>query len=167
MMTIKDFKELLEERFGLGVVTPPTVAPGQNFLVIFKEKLLEVADFLYNSDKTYFDSLSCITGVDNGPTAGTIDVVYNFYSIPYNHHLMLKVELRRNIEGESIPEIPSLSRIWRTADWLERETYDLIGINFTNHPDLRRILLPADWIGHPLRKDYSNPEKYHGIKVEY
>jgi NADH-quinone oxidoreductase subunit C len=167
MMMIKDFKDLLDERFGQGIVSPGALAPDQNFLIIYKEKLVEVCQFLYSSDKTYFDSLSCITGVDNGTTAATIDVVYNLYSIPYNHHLMLKVELRRNVEGESIPEIPSLAHIWRTADWLERETYDLMGINFTNHPDLRRILLPADWAGHPLRKDYSTPEKYHGIKVDY
>jgi NADH-quinone oxidoreductase subunit C len=166
-MTIKDFKELLDERFGAEIVIPPVLPSEQNFLVIYKEKLLEVAEFLYSSEKCYFDSLSCITGVDNGPAAGTIDVVYNFYSIPYHHHLMLKVELRRNVEGEALPDVPSLAHIWRTADWLERETYDLVGINFTGHGDLRRILLPADWTGHPLRKDYSTPEKYHGIKVDY
>lgn len=166
-MTLNELKELIEERFGIATVMPSASPSGQNFLIIFKERLVEVLQFLYSSDKTYFDFLSSITGVDNGPTGATIDVVYNLYSIPYDHHLMIKVELRRNVEGESIPEIPSVSSIWRTADWLERETYDLVGINFTDHPDMRRILLPADWEGHPLRKDYQNPDYYHGIKVEY
>lgn len=166
-MNLAEFKELIEGRFGVGVVTPNTLAADQNFMIIFKEKLVEVFQFLHSSDKTYFDFLSSINGVDNGELAGTIDVIYNLYSIPYNHHLMVKVELRRNVENEPIPEIPSVSSIWKTANWLERETYDLVGIRFTDHPDLRRILLPADWVGHPLRKDYKLPDYYHGIKVEY
>jgi NADH-quinone oxidoreductase subunit C len=65
------------------------------------------------------------------------------------------------------PEVPSLSGIWKTADWHEREAYDFFGIQFTGHPNLTRILLPADWEGHPLRKDYVEQERYHGIKVKY
>jgi NADH-quinone oxidoreductase subunit C len=116
----------------------------------------------------YFDSLSCITGMDNGPQAGTMEVIYNLYSIPYDLHLMLKVRLERpKTANDPLPEVPSLTGIWKSADWMERETYDLLGIRFSGHPDLRRILLPADWEGYPLRKDYELQEYYHGIKVRY
>jgi NADH-quinone oxidoreductase subunit C len=96
-----------------------------------------------------------------------MEIVYNLYSIPYNSQLTLKVELIRNKADEPLPELPSVSHIWRTADWHEREAYDLMGIKFSGHPDLRRILLTADWQGHPLRKDYQIQETYHGIKVAY
>ena len=63
-----------------------------------------------------------------------------------------------------LPEVASLAGVWRTADWHEREVYDLSGVSFTGHPDLRRILCPEDWVGHPLRKDYEMPLEYHGIR---
>ena len=114
----------------------------------------------------FFDLLECITGIDNGSEENTLELVYNLYSIPFDHKLTLKTKLER-VKGSNIPEIESISALWKSANWMERETYDLIGIRFTNHPDLRRILLPADWKGHPLRKDYSDEEYYHGIKILY
>ena len=126
------------------------------------EDIVPVCLELLQNPSAYFDMLSCITGVDNGPEAGTMEVIYNLYSIPFNHHLMLKVLLPRNN-----PEIESVTHIWKTANWHEREIYDMFGINFKNHPDLRRILLPADWEGHPLKKDYRQQDYYRGIKVEY
>ena len=129
---------------------------------IQKEDLLGVAKNLLQNPSTYFDMLSCVTGIDNGTDAGTMEVVYNLYSIPYNHHLMIRVVLPREK-----PEIESVSSIWKTADWHEREIFDMYGIYFLNHPDLRRILMPADWEGHPLRKDYKHQEYYRDIKVEY
>ncbi len=79
---------------------------------------------------------------------------------------MLKVILPRWKDDEEgrLPEVPSVADIWRTADWHEREVYDLSGVNFTNHPSLHRILCPEDWVGHPLRKDYEMPLEYHGIR---
>jgi NADH-quinone oxidoreductase subunit C len=88
--------------------------------------------------------------------------VYNLYSIPFNHHLMIKILLPRDK-----PEIESVSHIWKTANWLEREVFDMYGVHFKNHPDLRRILMPADWEGYPLRKDYKHQAYYRDIKVEY
>lgn len=131
-------------------------------IIISADDLVNVCQTLFENTSTYFDQLSCLTGIDNGTAAGTMEVVYNLYSIPFNHHLTIKVILPRDK-----PEIPTVSHIWKTADWHERETYDLLGIKFINHPDLRRILLPADWEGHPLQKDYKHQDYYRGIKVEY
>lgn len=135
--------------------TPPAVR-------LDKQDLMGVALNLQQNPATYFDMLSCITGIDNGTDAATMEIAYNLYSIPYNHHLMIKVVLPRDK-----PEIESVSHVWRTADWHEREIFDMYGIHFINHPDLRRILMPADWEGHPLRKDYTHQEYYRDIKVEY
>jgi NADH-quinone oxidoreductase subunit C len=125
-------------------------------------KLVEVATELYNNPQTYFDQLSCVTGIDNGADTKTMEVIYHLYSIPYNLSLALKVILDRND-----PRVPTLSSVWRTANWLERETYDMFGIVFENHPDPRRILMPADWDGFPLRKDYKEQEKYREVQVKY
>lgn len=127
-----------------------------------KEDLLLVARALLENPIAYFDMLSCVTGIDNGPDAGTMEVVYNLYSVPFNNQLMIKVSLVRQK-----PEIESVSYIWKTADWHEREIFDMYGVNFLHHPDLRRILMPADWEGHPLRKDYKQQQYYRDIKVEY
>ncbi|MFT6828067.1 MAG: NADH-quinone oxidoreductase subunit C [Roseivirga sp.] len=131
-------------------------------IIIDVKNLIEVMSFLQSDDQLYFDSLSCITGLDNGPEDNSMEVIYNLYSIPFNHHLMVKVKLEREN-----PAINSLTGLWKTADWHEREAYDLFGIHFNNHPDLRRILLPADWEGFPLKKDYQHQEYYRGVKVEY
>jgi len=92
--------------------------------------------------------------------------VYNLASIPYQTQLMLKVEIENNRRFDNLPEIPSVAAVWRTAEWHEREAFDLMGIFFTGHPDLRRILLPDDWQGYPLRKDYEDAETYHGIAIK-
>ena len=129
---------------------------------IHEADLVNVCQELHQNQQTYFDMLSCVTGIDNGPAAGTIEIAYNLYSIPYNLHLMLKVTIPRD-NGE----VDSLAGIWKTAVWHERELFDLFGVRFRNHPDLRRILLPADWEGHPLRKDYKPQEYYKNIKLDY
>jgi NADH-quinone oxidoreductase subunit C len=129
---------------------------------IHESDLVPVCEELFTNQQTYFDLLSCITGIDNGPAAGTIEIAYNLYSIPYNIHLMLKVSVNRDNA-----EVDSVASIWKTANWHEREIYDMFGVSFRNHPDLRRILLPADWVGNPLRKDYKHQEYYKNIKVDY
>ena len=88
-------------------------------------------------------------------------VVYHLGSSSYKHKIALKVEV-----GRDEPKVPTVERVWRIANWHERETYDMYGIVFEGHSDLRRILCPDDWEGYPLRKDYQVQEFYRGIKVE-
>ncbi len=142
--------------------TPPS-------LVIEATQIAAVCALLHRHEATYFDHLACLTGLDNGPEQGTMEVVYHLTSIPYNRQLALQVVLPRPTEaGEAaMPRVPSVTAIWRGANWHEREAYDLLGIYFEQHPDLRRILMPADWQGHPLRKDYQEQAYYHGLTVPY
>lgn len=131
-------------------------------IIIDRDKIVKVSQVLREHASCYFDMLSCITGLDNGNEVNTMEVIYNIYSIPFNHHLMLKVILSREN-----PEIDSVISVWRSADWQEREVFDMYGIVFKGHPDLRRILMPADWEGYPLRKDYQTQEEYNGVTVKY
>lgn len=130
-------------------------------LVVDAATLKQVCERLHKNPETYFDMLTCITGVDNGPEANTMEVIYHLYSIPFHQSLMLKV-----IVSRENPEVETLTTIWKSANWLEREVFDMFGIVFKNHPDLRRILMPADWDGNPLRKDYKHQETYRGIKID-
>ncbi len=161
-MQFLEIKTALIEKFGEGIVLSENTSFVQPQLQISSEKINEVCLFLRDTDQLYFDYMTCLSGMDNGPEKKTMEVIYHLYSIPYNHSIILKVETDREN-----PEVPTVSNIWRTADWHEREAYDMFGIKFTNHPDLRRILLPADWEGFPLRKDYQEQEYYHGIKVKF
>lgn len=160
-MTLEELKELIQTNYPTAIVGEDLAATPKA-LLIKTDEIHQVCEFLHASEKTYFDQLSCLTGLDNGVEAGTMEVVYNLYSIPYDLHLMLKTVLDRNK-----PETQTVSDIWKTADWHEREAYDLLGIHFTSHPDLRRILLPDDWEGFPLRKDYVEQERYHDIVVKW
>ncbi|MBX2915867.1 MAG: NADH-quinone oxidoreductase subunit C [Cyclobacteriaceae bacterium] len=130
-------------------------------LVIDAATLTQVCERLHKNPEAYFDMLTCITGVDNGTEANTMEVIYHLYSIPFHQSLMLKVIVPREN-----PEVETLTTIWKSANWLEREVFDMFGIVFKNHPDLRRILMPADWDGNPLRKDYKHEETYRGIKID-
>lgn len=134
-------------------------APVDPTIKVSPNHLLEVAKFLRDDDDTQFDYLSCLSGVD---LKGKLAVVYQLFSMAKRHKITIRVE----VPTEN-PSVPSVESIWRTANWHEREAFDLFGITFTGHPDLRRILLPYDWDGHPLRKDYQVPEFYNGMKVPY
>ena len=89
-----------------------------------------------------------------------IQVVLHLYSYTHRHQIVAKVDVPRDN-----PTMPSVEGLWKAANWQEREIYDLLGVVFTGHPDLRRLLMPEDWIGHPLRKDFVEPEEYHGIST--
>jgi len=126
-----------------------TEEAGTNYIVVPKESILEVAQYIKNPPLA-MDNLHCITGIDRKEK---IEVVYTLYSIGEHHGVMLKV----NLTLEDL-NVASLYEIWKSANWLEREVYDLFGVIFSGHPDLRRILNPYDWQGYPLRKNYSNPD---------
>ena len=143
---------------GEGVVDDGLVPAGMR---INPADLKSVCVSLKENPSLFFDMLSCITVIDNGPDAGNLDIVYNLYSIPFNHHFALKITLPRDKA-----EVDSVEEIWKTANWHEREAFDMFGVVFKGHPDLRRILLPADWEGHPLRKDYKHQEYYRGISLD-
>ena len=139
---------------------PESIDKEQNkdWIQLKPENWLEIAKWLKSNESLYFDSLQCNTGMDLGE--GILESRYNLHSMKHLH----KIEIRIKVSVEK-PDIPSVEEVWRVADWFERETYDMFGINFIGHRDLRRILLPDDWEGWPLRKDYEAQETYHGIVV--
>jgi NADH-quinone oxidoreductase subunit C len=147
----------LKAAYGDDVICFNNTLPGDSFIEISTEKSFDICHTLRDDDKYLFDYLMCISGVDCGDK---VCAVYHLYSMTFKHKLVLKV-----FAPKSNPEIKSVERIWRTADWHERETFDLMGIIFTGHRNLKRILLPEDWEGSPLRKDYKVQEYYHGMKV--
>lgn len=120
---------------------------GQLSVRVQREHIVAVCDFLRLDEKTPFDYLSDLTCV-HYPDRGVeqFEVVYNLFSIPTNERVRLKVNTAEAVD--------SVTGVWPAANWLEREVYDLFGIRFANHPDLRRLLLPPDWEGYPMRKDY-------------
>jgi NADH-quinone oxidoreductase subunit C len=156
-MDVSSIKDLVQTQFQFEAEWEEEMG----HLTLPAEHILPVCEFLWKNPSTYFDSLSCLTAIDQGPEAGKMEVIYTLYSIP-NH---VTVHLRVMLDREK-PSLSSVSSVWRTADWHEREAFDFYGIQFEGHPDLRRILLPEDWEGHPLRKDYVEQTKYHGIQVK-
>jgi NADH-quinone oxidoreductase subunit C len=117
-------------------------------LILPASRLLEVATYLRDTPGAQFDFCSDVTATDWPPRDRRFDVIYCLYSTVLRHRVRLKVRLG---DGEGVP---SVSRVWAGANWLEREVFDMFGIRFDGHPDLRRILMPDDWQGHPQRKDY-------------
>lgn len=145
-----------EEFAGPDVVVESKINFEEPFLVIDSEHwTLPMAELLHNDPELRFNFLCCLTGVDYKEH---MEVVYNFHSLDLDHYLCLKVKMAR-----SNPKIISTQPVWNTADWHEREAYDLLGIEFEGHPNLSRILLEDDWEGHPLRKDYTFDKKAMGL----
>lgn len=169
------FLDTLKKKFGSAIA-------GENFeaidpwIEVSVDHLVEVCEYLRDAKDLKFDYLSCISGVDylhvdpkkaaKAAWQPHTEVVYHLWSTVTKHSLVLKVILPRWKDDQvgSLPEVPSVAHVWRTADWHEREVYDLSGVRFVGHPALRRILCPEDWVGHPLRKDYEMPLEYHGIR---
>lgn len=121
-------------------------------IYVSSDNLLAICQFLHDDPELNFVYVADITAVDYPERTPRFDVVYHLYSIEKNHRIRIKTGVD---EGKGIS---SVTGIWKGADWFEREIYDMFGIEFENHPDLRRILLSDDWEGHPLRKDYPLQE---------
>ncbi len=174
-MSEQNLVNRLQEKFG-DRITSVNLKAIDPWVEVSAEGLPEVCRYLRDESDLKFDYLSCISGVDyyeaDPKKAAKLvgeprtEVVYHLWSVTFKSSLVLKVILPRwkdDQEG-ALPEVPSVADIWRTADWHEREVYDLSGVHFTGHPDFRRILCPEDWVGHPLRRDYQMPLEYHGIR---
>lgn len=140
--------DLLRERFPEAVLDVAEFR-GELTVVLRRESILEVARFLRDEPAAAFDFLTVVTGLHFLGRDYDYEVLYHLYSLPLNHRLRLKIRLK---EGEIVP---SLTALWPGAAWPEREVYDLVGVRFEGHPDLRRILMPDDYSDHPLRKDFD------------
>ena len=155
-MTTQEIGALLEERFGKDKVLEVAQDERHGHVRVAREALVEVARFLRDDPRTRFEQCHDLTAVD---WIDHFEVVVHAYSLSKRHSVCLKAKTASRDDNRC----PSLVSVWPTCDWHERETWDLMGVWFDGHPDLRRILLPEDWQGHPLRKDEGNPLEYHGI----
>jgi NADH-quinone oxidoreductase subunit C len=174
-MTTAEIHQLLAGEFG-DKITALNLEAKDPWIEVADDALYDVAEFLRFDDRLEFDHLNNLCGVDycepdekKAKKFGHephVEVVYHLSSYSLKHSVVIKVKLPRwkdDVEGE-LPELDSVADVWDIADWHERECYDLVGVRFLNHPNLRRILCPEDWVGHPLRKDYEMPLEYHGIR---
>ena len=176
MKTPEEVYNILKEKFGDDIIEFAASQPIEPFIVVNPKQIDKICRYLFDDEELSFNSLMNLSGVDdsNGKKSkdengndiiegATLSVYYHLESTKHRHKLVLKASA-----PTENPEINSVESIWRHADWHEREAYDLLGIIFLNHPDLRRILMPYDWdAGYPLRKDYKDPEFYQGMKVPY
>ena len=180
-MRFADIHQQLSNRFGAALLRaePQAFDP---WIEVAADALLDVCRFLRDEPALRFNMLNLISGVDYfetdakkeaakkeknppPPLQPHLEVLYHLSSLVHKHRLVLTVSLPRwqdDVPGR-LPPLASVTSVWNTANWHEREVYDLMGVQFVGHPDLTRILLPEDWLGHPLRKDYRPPHDYHGI----
>jgi NADH-quinone oxidoreductase subunit C len=176
MKNPEEIYEILKNEFKDLIISIDKDTPTEPIISIDPLQIKTVSMFLRDNIDLKFDSLMVLSGVDdaNGTkvkdsdgvdiiSGGTLSVYYHLHSVYLKHKITLKVSTPREN-----PQVESVESVWKCADWHEREAFDLYGIVFLNHPDLRRILMPYDWeAGYPLRKDYKNPEFYQGMKVPY
>ncbi len=149
--------ELLKKRFGEAVLSLDAENSIPPKFVIQPDKVHEIAEFLKNTGDLEYDQLMSLTGQDLG---NELSVVSHLYSTKFKAALALEAKVTREE-----PELDSISDLYATANWHEREAYDMVGVVFTGHPNLKRILLPLDWEGYPLRKDYKPADYWHGMPI--
>jgi NADH-quinone oxidoreductase subunit C len=155
-MKAEEIAALLGEIFGAKILE--SKSDGLNpWSVVEPAEIVSICRFLHDDARLLMDHLECLAGVDY---KDRVEVVYVVYSMTHRHRYALKCKM-----GREAPHLPSVESVWGVANWHEREAYDLIGVVFDGHSDLRRILLPDDWEGHPLRKDYKFPKTYRDMPV--
>jgi len=155
-LTFEQVHQRLTGQFG-DVIGPIQPAKKDAFCTFAPARLVEICRFLKSEPDLWFDFLEDLTATDH-PKQNLIKVVYHFYSYRHRHLFIAKVEVNRQD-----PEVDTVESVWKAANWMEREVFDLFGVRFKGHSDLRRVLLPDDWIGSPLRKDYSESGGYRDI----
>ncbi len=155
-MKAEEIAALLGETFGAKILESKSdgLSP---CCVVEPAEILAVCRFVHDDERLLMDHLECLAGVDYKER---VEVVYILFSMKHRHRFALKCRMPR--EGAHLPSVES---VWAVANWHEREAFDLVGIVFDGHSDPRRILLPDDWEGHPLRKDYKFPTTYQGMPV--
>lgn len=158
MKSFDEILALLKQRF-VDSISEERGEKGEPFIRVDVGVLKKVMEFLRSDSAFSFDSLMLLSGIDY-PEKQCLAVAYHIFSMKHRHRIFLKVFVPRDV-----PHVPTVSDIWPTANWHEREAYDLFGIVFEGHPNLRRILCPDDWEGHTLRKDYKEPATYRGIPL--
>jgi len=175
-MNIQQIHGVLLERFGEAAVGAAPHQATDPWIQVAPEAIVAVSRFLHDDPRMLFHHLNDLCGVDYlEPDAKKaakfghephVEVVYHLSSLKLRQQLKLKVSVPRWKDGIAgqLPVVPSVSSVWGIANWHEREAYDLVGIWFEGHPNLRRILCPEDWTGHALRKDYEFPLEYHGVR---
>ena len=159
-MTPQDIFERLQKDLGAEVVFDLHADPKKDkdpWFQVAPAEIARVCKLLKEDADLACNYLECVTGTDY-PNDKKIHVTYHVYSMSKKHRVVLKCFCDRED-----PRLPTVSTVWSTANWQERETFDLLGVTFEGHPDLRRLLMPEDWVGFPLRKDYKEAESYHGI----
>ena len=177
-MNIEEIHTLLVQKFAQAAIPAVNTSARDPWIEVSPNSWHEVARFLHDDGRLQFDHLNDLCGADYFEPDATkaakyghephIELVYHLTSFSLRQAVKVKVKLprwRSGVEGD-IPEVASVADIWGIADWHEREAYDLVGVKFLGHPNLRRILCPEDWVGHPLRKDYEFPLEYHGIRCK-
>ncbi len=159
-MNPNEIHDRIKTRFPEGIVEFKPEGPIDPYIVVRPDLIREICKFLSDDPELEFDYLMSLSGMDFKD--GNLGVVYHLCSMQRGHKIVLKVKVPKDK-----PDVPSVESVWKSANWHEREAFDLFGFVFLDHPDLRRILLPDDWEGYPLRKDYKVQEYYHGMKVPY
>lgn len=174
-MNPQEIAELLEKKFG-AKITGKNLDAMDPWIEVAPAAIVEVGKFCRDEPSLGFDYLKDMTAVDwlitdekkakKLAVEPHLEVIYHLFSFSHRQDITLKVLIERWKDGKAgeLPEVPTVSGVWKIADWHEREIFDLMGIQFVGHPNLIRILCAEDWIGHPLRKDYEFPVEYHGIR---
>lgn len=174
-MTIAEMHQQLVAKFG-DKISGANLEALDPWIEVAPAAIADVCEYLRDDPAFCFETLNNLSATDffePDPKKSAkfghephVEVIYHLYSYTRRHWLTLKVKLPRwkNDKSGQLPEVPTVSGVWAIADWHEREAFDLVGVEFTGHPNLKRILCAEDWVGHPLRRDYEFPLEYHGIR---